>query len=239
MYKGIKDFISEFKEPFDKNAKSLKEAKSRLKEKGDKATLEAVKEEQQVVLAEWKKAQERGIKLHKQIQDKKSKIVKCVIEGWEKPSKKKGTPNSDDNKLKNNTTYLEKRVVSEKYKLVGYSDEVKVKNNFINIEDGKTCQTIYRSSGIKTRTGYLVPPTYYYPPINKLQTCNFNDAALQMSLYMYILWTHNKKLKPGKLFIRHIKTNSSDKITEEILIEVPYLRDEVKAMLKTRLQDVI
>ncbi len=238
MYKGIKDFISEFKEPFDKNAKSLKEAKARLRERGDKATLEAVKEEQQVVLADWKKAQDRGTKLHKQIQDKKAKTKKCVIEGWEK-SKKKGSPNSSDNKLKNNTSYIEKKVVSEKYQLVGYADDVSVKNNFITIEDTKTCQTIYRSSGIKTRTGYLVPPTYYSSPIDKLQSCNFNDAALQMSLYMYLLWTHNKKLKPGKMFIRHVKTNSFDKITEENLIEVPYLRNEVKAMLKYRLENVV
>lgn len=239
MYRGIKDFISEFKEVFDKNAKSLKEAKSRLKDRGEKATLDAVKEEQQIVLAEWKKAQDRGIKLHKQIQNKKCKKDKnIIVEGWKK-SKKLDSIDISINKLKNNTTYIEKEIVSDKYKLIGYADEVRVKNNYITIEDIKTCSKIYRTSGIKTRTGYIVPPVYYYSPIDKLQSCNFNDAALQMSLYMYLLWIHNKKLKPGKMYIRHIKTNSFDKITEEELIEVPYLRDEVKLILKYRLQNVI
>lgn len=238
MYIGIKDFINEFREPFDKNATSLKTAKQRLKDKGEIATLAAVKEEQKSVLAEYKKAQERGIKLHKQIQDRKSKIKKCIVEGW-KPSKKESESNSSTNILKNNTNYIEKKVISDKYGLVGYVDDIEVRNNFINIEDTKTTKTIYRSSGIKTRTGYLVPPTYFYPPISKIQDCNFYEAALQMSLYMYILWTHNKHMKPGKMYIRHVKTNSFDKITEEPLIEVPYLRNEVRAMLKYRLQNAI
>ena len=123
--------------------------------------------------------------------------------------------------------------------MVGYADDVEIKNNFIKIEDIKTTKAIYKTSGIKTKTGYLVPPTYFYPPISKLQDCNFNEAALQMSIYMYILWTYNKKLKPGKMYIRHIKTNSFDKVTEQVLIEVPYLREEVKAMLKYKLQNVV
>jgi len=238
QYKGIKDFIDEFREPFDKNVASLKAAKKRLKDRGEPAVAMAVKEEQKVVLSEWKKAQERGTKLHKEIQDRKTKIKKCVVEGWKKHDK--DTPsNPSTNILKNNTTYIEKKVVSDKYKLVGYVDDIEVKNNFINIEDTKTTKTIYRTSGIKTRTGYLVPPTFFDPPISKLQDCNFNEAALQMSLYMYLLWIHNKKLKPGKMHIRHIKTNSQDKITEEPLIEVPYLREEVKAMLKYRLKDAV
>ena len=44
-------------------------------------------------------------------------------------------------------------------------------------------------------------------------------------------------MKPGKLYIRHIKTNTKDKIIDQPLIEVPYLRDEVKAMLKYRLEN--
>ncbi len=240
MYKGVKDFINEFREPFNKNAKSLKEAKKRLKDNGEIATREAIQNEAKIVLAEWKKSQDRGSKLHKEIQDKKTKIKKCIVEGWASFKKESSQePDPLTNILKNNTSYIEKRIVSNKYKLIGYADSVEVKNNFITIEDIKTCKTIYRSSGIKTKTGYLVPPTYFYPPIAKLQDCNFIEAALQMSLYMYILWMHNKKLKPGKMYIRHVKTNSSDKITEETLIEVPYLRDEVKAMLKYRLQNVV
>lgn len=238
MYIGIKDFIKEFKEPFDANASALKKAKERLRERGERATEAAVREEAKIIREEWEELNKKGIKIHKQVQDKKAKIKNCIVEGWAKADKK-GTPSSSSNKLENNTNYIEKRVVSEKYGLVGYADDVEVKNNFINIEDTKTVKAIYKTSAIKLKNGMTLPPTYFYAPINKLQDCNFNEAALQMSLYMYILWTHNKKLKPGKMYIRHIKTNSQDKILEEKLHKVPYLRDEVKAMLKHRLQNAL
>lgn len=239
MYLGIKKFIAEFKEPFDKNVVSMKKAKERLKERGEKATELAVREEAQIIREEWETATKKGEKIHKQLQDKKTKIKTCVVEGWGSSSKKGEIPNSSANLLKNNTSYIEKRVVSEKYELVGYSDDVEVKNNFIHIEDTKTGKAIYKTSAIKLKNGFTVPPTYFYPPLQNLQDCNFNEIALQMSLYMYILWTHNKKLKPGKMYIRHIKTNSQDKIIDQIMIKVPYLRDEVKAMLKYRLQNAI
>ena len=238
MYKGIKEFIKEFKEPFDRHTTSLKKAKERLRDRGEKATELAVKEEAQIIIAEWDESIKRGEKLHKQIQEKKTKIKNCIVEGWESNSKKKGSPDPSANILKNNTNYIEKRVVSEKYKLSGYSDDIDVVKNFINIEDTKTGE-IYKTSAIKLKTGFVLPPTYFFPPLSNLQDCNFNEIALQMSLYMYILWTHNKHLKPGKMHIRKIVTNSQDKIIEEKLIKVPYLRDEVKAMLKNRLQNAL
>jgi len=237
MYLGVKKFIAEFKEPFDKNVVSIKKAKERLRERGEKTTDLAVKEEANIILKEWEELEEKGTRIHKKIQDKKAKIKKCIVEGRESSSKKEGTPDPSTNILKNNTNYIEKRIVSEKYELIGYADDVEVKNNFINIEDTKTGKAIYKTSAIKLKNGFTLPPSYFFPPLHNLQDCNFNETALQMSLYMYILWTYNKKLKPGKMFIRHIKTNSQDKIIDEEMIKVPYLRDEVKAMLKYRLQN--
>lgn len=238
LYKGIKNFISEFKEPFDAKTKAIKLAKERLKEKGEKATQQAVEEEVAIIRAEWKEAENRGIKLHKQIQDKRTKIKTCVIEGHS-GKKSNDIPDPSSNKLKNNTTYIEKSIVSDKYKLIGYADEVNVVNNYINIEDTKTTKVIYNTSAIKLKNGFTVPPTYFFAPINKLQDCNKNETALQVSLYMYLLWLSNKNLKPGKLTIRHVKTNSQDKIIEEVIIPIPYLREEVKAMLKNRMQDAV
>lgn len=239
-YTGIKDFISEFKEPFDKNIISIKKAKERLKERGERATEEAVREEAKIIREEWEESTKKGIRIHKQVQDKKTKIKKCVVEGWEANSKKKDAlPTPTTNILKNNTNYIEKRIVSEKYKLIGYSDDVDVVRNFINIEDSKTGKNIYKTSAIRLKTGFTLPPTYFFPPISHLQDCNFNEIALQLSMYLYLLWIHNKKLKPGKLFIRHIVTNSNEKIISEKLIPVPYLREEVKALLKHRLQNAL
>lgn len=234
-YIGIKQFISEFKEPYDYK----KRAREKLREQGIRATKQLVDEEAQILEKQYKEASERGIKLHKKIQNKKTKIKDYIVEGWEKSQKESDTPNSFTNILKNNTSYIEKKIISDKYKLIGYADEVEVKKNFINIEDTKTTKKIYKTSSIKLKNGFVLPPTYYYSPIDKLQTCNFNDAALQISLYMYLLWVYNKKLKPGKLHIRHIKTNDRDDILEEELIEVPYLLEEVKKLLKYRIKNGI
>lgn len=240
MYKGVKDFIAEFKEPFDKNAISIKQAKERLRERGDKATAEAVKQEAEIIRKEWKTLSDNSLKIHKQIQDRKTKIKNCIVEGYEQVVKKgSDVSNPSTNIIKNNHNYIEKKVIYDKYKLIGYIDDVEVVKNFINIEDTKNVKAIYKTSAIKLKTGFTLPPTYFYPPISHLQDCNFNEAALQMSLYMYILLVHNKNLKPGKMYIRHVLTNSQNKITEEKLIKVPYLREEVKAMLKKRLQDAI
>lgn len=234
-YKGVKNFIADFKEPINFKRK----AKERLKEEGETATKKAVEEMEIILKKEYEEAGNRGKELHSKIQDKKTKTKNYIIEGWEDSSKENLAPDSSINILKNNTSYIEKKIVSDKYKLIGYSDEVNVIKNFINIEDIKTTKKIYRSSAIRLKNGFVLPPKYYYSPIDNIQDCNFYQAALQMSLYMYILWTYNKKLKPGKLQIRHIKTNDKDEILEEELIEVPYLLEEVKKMLKHRIKNGI
>ena len=234
-YKGVKNFIADFKEPINFKRK----AKERLKEEGETATKKAVEEMEIILKKEYEEAGNRGKELHSKIQDKKTKTKSYIIEGWEDSSKEGISLDSSINILKNNTSYIEKKIVSEKYKLIGYSDEVNVIKNFINIEDIKTTKKIYRSSAIRLKNGFVLPPKYYYSPIDNIQDCNFYQAALQMSLYMYILWTYNKKLKPGKLQIRHIKTNDKDEILEEELIEVPYLLEEVKKMLKHRIKNGI
>lgn len=231
-YKGIKEFIAEFKEPFDYK----KVAKERLKENGERATKQAIDNEIVILKEEFKKKQNKGTAIHKKIQNKKTKIKEYIVEGWENSSKK-GAPDPSTNILRNNTSYIEKKIVSEKYGLVGYADEVEVRKNYINIEDVKTSKRIYKTSSIRLKNGFVLPPTYFYPPIDKLQACNYYEAALQMSLYMYLLWMHNKKLKPGKLHIRHIKTNDNDQILGEELIEVPYLIEEVKRLLKHKLKN--
>jgi len=233
-YKGVKAFLSEFKEPFN----FKKKAKERLKEENERASKQAIEEMEIILKKEYDEATKRGEKLHKKIEDKKTKIKKYIVEGWE-DTKGKGDPNPSTNILKNNTSYLEKRIVSVKYELVGYADEVEVKNNTINIEDSKTTKRIYRNSSIRLKNGFVLPPRYYYSPIEHIQDCNFYQAALQMSIYMYLLWVYNKKLKPGKLHIRHIKTNDQDDILDEELIEVPYLLEEVKKLLKHRLKNRI
>lgn len=232
MYIGIKDFINEFKDEFDSDAKATRKAKSNLKSKGDKATKEAVEEEKIEVLNEWNEKRLVGERIHKELQDKNALNPNTISEEY---IKYQGTDLIDTscNTLKNNTTYLEKKIVSNHHLLIGYSDKVVVKNSFINIEDHKVIDKIYTSSSFFTDTGFKIPATYMYPPIDNLQDCNFYHIALQLSFYMYILWTYNKKMKPGSITINHvILNNKKDRVLRTDKINVPYLRDEVKSMLK-------
>ena len=69
-----------------------------------------------------------------------------------------------------------------------------------------------------------------------------------MSIYMYIILKHNPKLKPGKLTLQHIifEKQSEDKygypitkynengdpvVKKVVTYEVPYLKEEVLAMI--------
>ena len=81
-------------------------------------------------------------------------------------------------------------------------------------------------------------------PVSNLEDCNFNHYALQLSIYMYIILKHNPKLKPGKIFIHHVKFENEgkdkwdypiskkdingDPIVKDVdVLPIPYLVDEV------------
>ena len=85
-------------------------------------------------------------------------------------------------------------------------------------------------------------------PVNHLDDCNFNHYALQLSIYMYIILKHNRKLKPGKIFIHHVifevegtdeygypitkySSNGDPVVKEVVQMEVPYLADEVISII--------
>jgi hypothetical protein len=86
-------------------------------------------------------------------------------------------------------------------------------------------------------------------PVSHLDDCNFIHYALQLSMYMYIILKHNHLYSPGKMVLHHIifKEASKDKfgnpitaidshgdpIVEEVVqYEVPYLKQEVIALIK-------
>lgn len=233
-YTSVKAFIDQFREEFDYK----KVAKTRLKDSGERATKQAIDDEIEILKEEYQKASQRGTDIHKKHQNKIIKSKECVVGVYENNGKKsKSIITDEENVLKNNTTYIEKKVIYDKYKLIGYSDQVDVIKNFINVEEVKTFKKLYRTSSIKLKSGLTLAPKYFFSPIDKLQDCNYYQTALQSSIYMYILWIHNKHLKPGKIHLRHIKTNDKDDIIEEELIELPYLLDEVKKILKYRLKN--
>lgn len=231
MYLGVKDLISDFKEPFDRIGKATKKAKKVISDRGEKATKELLEHERDLILAEWDRKRERGEKFQKKLCEKELLNENTVMD--ERRSRVEGELLPVElSKLSNNTNYLEKLLFSNKYKIIGYADKIQVKRNTINIIDNKVIDKLYRTSSFTTDSGFVLKGVKMLEPLGHLDDCNYNEFALQLSLYMYLAWENNKHLKIGKLFIRHIKMNDRDKIVTDTLIEVPYLKDEVKRILK-------
>lgn len=235
MYIGVKELISNYKKPFDRVTKATKKAKANLKERGEKASGEILQEEVELVLAEWDEKTLNGQKAHDVINKKQlTKDPSIIVSQYEKHDADSNIEiDAGINILERNKRYIEKQIVSNHHYIIGYADLVEVtRDGYINIEDYKTWDKIYRTSAFLIDNGFKVPATYFFPPISHIQDTNYWAACLQLSIYMYILWTYNKKLKPGKLYIRHIPLNDKGMIIDETLIEVPYLREEVKNILK-------
>jgi hypothetical protein len=140
--------------------------------------------------------------------------------------------------------YPEHMVYLKSAGLCGQSDLVEVVNGKVNIIDYKTNKEI-RMKGFTNWEGITEK---MLAPVNGLDDCHFNHYALQLSIYMYIILKHNPKLKPGKIFIHHVKfeierednwgypigkkDESGNPIVKEVtVIPIPYLVDEVQAVI--------
>lgn len=232
---GVKEFIQSYKKSFDREASAIKKAKKILKDRGERATKEAVQSEKSLILAEWDRIRENSSLIHNNIaKEDLSSIKNCIYDGYIPYD---GIPLSEIDESCNivikGNTYLEKKIVYKKYNLIGYIDKIEVSNDLnVTITDHKVWNDIYFSSSYTAENGYRVAPTFFNHPISHLQDCNFIEASLQMSMYAYIIWTFNKKLKIDKLQINHIKVDDSGAILDKNIIKVPYLLKEVKDLLK-------
>ena len=140
--------------------------------------------------------------------------------------------------------YPEHMVYLKSAGLCGQSDLVEVINGKINIIDYKTNKEI-KTESYKNWEGISDKMS---APISSLDDCNFNHYALQLSIYMYIILKHNPKLKPGYMHIHHIlfeeegkdeygypitsyNSNGDPIVKEVVVLKVPYLYDEVIAII--------
>ena len=140
--------------------------------------------------------------------------------------------------------YPEHMVYLKSAGVCGQSDLVEVVNGKVNIIDYKTNKEI-KMKGFTNWEGITEKMLL---PVNNLDDCHFNHYALQLSIYMYIILKHNPKLKPGKIFIHHVKfeierednwgypigkkdENGNPIVKEVIVIPIPYLVDEVQAVI--------
>lgn len=217
---GVKNFINLFKEEKDWG----KIAKSKAKDRGI-----SVEE----LLEEWEEIKQRGIRVHGRLQSKAEELdnVETYYRTFEynKEGERVYTAPEKDEKLENDKIYLERPIFSHKQGLLGYPDRIDVVKNTIHLQEYKTWDELRRTS--VTKVGNKVIRYKMKRPVSHIDDCNFQDAVLQLSIYMYLLWENNRHLKVGKLEIRHITLNDSEDIIGEDIYEVPYLRQEVRDML--------
>lgn len=127
----------------------------------------------------------------------------------------------------------------------GQSDRVEIYDGTCHIIDYKTNKEI-KKEGYVGKNG---KSKKMLPPLSHLDDCNYNDYALQLSIYMYIILKHNYNLKPGKLVIEHIEfevekldmfgypiaklDKDGNPIVKSVTpYELPYMKSEVIAILK-------
>lgn len=128
----------------------------------------------------------------------------------------------------------------------GQSDLVEVTDTSFSITDYKTCKEIKRESW-KNWEG---DSKKMLGVCKHLDDCHFYHYAIQLSLYAYIIWRANPRLKVGKLTIEHVKFEEAGRdkydypiykkneydecIVKDIeLIEVPYLGSEAQAIINS------
>jgi len=241
---SVTTLVSHFKKPFD--AKTVAEKVSRSK----KSKWAGV--DPKIIQEIWNNESTRSLTLgtwyHNQRESDLCALASLSVEGTTipvfKPAEvKEGVKVAPSQKLEPGV-YPEHMVYLRSAGICGQSDLVEVVNGKVNIIDYKTNKEIKKESyvnweGISDKMSH---------PVNNLDDCNFYHYALQLSIYMYIILKHNPKLRPGNIFIHHITfevdkedqwgypiakldDNGEPIVKEVIPIQVPYLVDEVHAII--------
>lgn len=121
-------------------------------------------------------------------------------------------------------TYNEVTFYSELYHVAGTADKpcfrTATKKSVLDIFDYKT----YLKKGMQYKSDYT---EFFYPPIQHLENCNFNEAALQLSIYGVMAEEHGFKI--GRLGVIFIPPQAPDCPQ---MIPVNYMREEAIAILK-------
>ena len=202
----------------------------------------------------WKNESDRACNLGNWYHDQREKdIVGCntiVRHGVELPVIKPlldgtGKKLAPLQKLTNGI-YPEHMVYLKSAGICGQSDLVEVADDTVHITDYKTNKKIDKTSFVN----WEGVSKKMLGPVAHLDDCNLNHYNLQLSIYMYIILKHNPNLKPGKLIIHHISfhekeetdefgypileldDNQEPMIRDIEIYELPYLKNEVIAVLK-------
>ena len=240
---SVTSLLSNFKKPFDaeKIAASVTK-KSRSKWFGIPP---------EKILELWKAEADRATTLgtfyHNQREADLCSLSSIELEGIPipiyKPIEEGALKKAPEQKLTDGI-YPEHMVYLKSAGICGQSDLVEVVNSKVNIIDYKTNKEIKKES-FKNWEGISDKMSH---PVSHLDDCNFNHYALQLSIYMYIILKHNRKLRAGKIYIHHVifevegtdeygypitmySSNGDPVVKEVIQMEVPYLADEVISII--------
>jgi hypothetical protein len=241
---SVTTLVSHFKKPFDAD----KVAKKVTKSKRSKWYGIDPKDIINIWNAESQRAVTLGTFYHNQRESDLCSLASIEREGCTVPVFKpldsaEGIKLAPDQKLEPGV-YPEHMVYLKSLGICGQSDLVEVINGRVNIVDYKTNKEI-KTESYKDWEGVSEK---MLSPVSTLDDCNFNHYCLQLSIYMYMILKHNPKLQPGKMFIHHVlfETDGSDRygypvtkyddnddpvVKDVIQIEIPYLKDEVVAIM--------
>jgi hypothetical protein len=141
--------------------------------------------------------------------------------------------------------YPEHLVYLKSAGVCGQADRIEVVDEYIDVYDYKTNKEI-KQQGFVNKGG---KSKKMLGPLSHLDECNYNEYALQLSTYMYIMLKHNFNLKPGKIQLDHIEFEidhldkngypvvamdaMGDPLVKSVTpYELPYMKKEVIAMFK-------
>jgi hypothetical protein len=141
--------------------------------------------------------------------------------------------------------YPEHLVYLKSVGVCGQADRIEVVDELIDVYDYKTNKEI-KLQGFTDRVG---KSKKLLGPLSHLDECNYNEYALQLSTYMYIMLKHNFNLKPGKIQLDHIEFEidhldkngypviATDAMGDPLVksvtpYELPYMKKEVIEMFK-------
>ena len=164
-YISVTTLLGKYKQPFDKEKHSLRVAKR-----------EGISQE--LVLEMWdkenKRSTDRGTKIHKLMENYIDFGERKDDYNWLYKSYDKAVTHTIS---KFNKVYSENLLYTHKYKIAGTADLIYDHGDYFTIGDFKTNKKFNYTSDFNE---------YFKTPIDHLPYCEFNNYALQMSLYAYM-----------------------------------------------------
>lgn len=141
--------------------------------------------------------------------------------------------------------YPEHLVYLKSVGICGQADRIEIVNDRIDVYDYKTNKEIKTESFV----GKNGKSKKLLGPLSHLDECNYNEYALQLSTYMYIIQKHNFNLNPGRIQLDHVEFEidhidkngypviahdaKGDPMVKRVIpYELPYMKKEVIAMFK-------